>query len=444
MAYPQIPTRTTRPAQLPASRGRSDAPSAARADTRPRPRAGQAREPGAARRPGWCQTLATIAAISIAASITLATPASQAATGEAIEVASSLGPLRLEIVAEGLDTPWSLAFLPDGRLLVTERPGRLRIIGTDGALSAPVTGLPRIHARGQGGLLDIALANDFAASGTIFLSYAEPLDGKARTAVLRARLDLDALRLDAPQRIFAQHPAHSGNNHWGSRIVPAPDGTLFVTLGDRFDLREQALDLSTHLGKIVRINPDGSAPADNPFVTESGALPEIYSYGHRNVQGAALHPASGALWAHEHGPRGGDEVNQIRPGGNYGWPRITFGREYVTRARIGEGTSAPDVEPPLWQWTPSIAPSGMSFVTDPRWGAWQGNLLVGALAGQRLVRLAGEADTLHEAERLLDKPSMRIRDVRQAPDGAIYLLDETSGRVLRLQPPGAAPSAPAR
>ncbi|MFA7505033.1 MAG: PQQ-dependent sugar dehydrogenase, partial [Burkholderiaceae bacterium] len=241
---------------------------------------------------------------------------------------------------------------------------------------------------------------------------------------------------ESAQRIFAQHPAHRGNNHWGARIVFAPDGNLFVTLGDRYDLREQALDLSTHIGKIVRLRPDGGVPGDNPFVTRSGALPEIWSYGHRNVQGAALHPGTGGLWIHEHGPRGGDEVNLIRPGRNYGWPRITFGREYASGFRIGEGTSAPDVEPPLWQWTPSIAPSGLSFVTGSQWGDWEGDILAGSLAGERLIRLAGDGEALQEAERLLHEIRARIRDVRQGPDGAIYLLDESKGRLLRLRPPG--------
>lgn len=359
-----------------------------------------------------------------------------ASAPQSIRVDSSLGPLALETVAEGLVTPWSVAFLPDGRYLVTERPGRMRVIEADGRLSEPIAGLPKVHARGQGGLLDVALAPDFATSGIIYFSYAEPVDDKARTAVMRARLDLDGLRLESAERIFAQHPAHRGNNHWGSRLVFGRDGMLFVTLGDRYDLRDQALDLSTHIGKIVRLLPDGSVPSDNPFRTRAGALPEIWSYGHRNIQGATLHPQTGELWIHEHGPRGGDEVNRILPGRNYGWPRITFGREYASGARIGEGTSAPDVEPPLWQWTPSIAPSGMAFVTGEAWGEWRGDLLSGSLAGERLVRLEGDASGMTEAERLLDEIRARIRDVRQGPDGAIYLLDESKGRLLRLLPPG--------
>lgn len=359
-----------------------------------------------------------------------------ASAPQSIRVDSSLGPLALETVAEGLVTPWSVAFLPDGRYLVTERPGRMRVIEADGRLSEPIAGLPKVHARGQGGLLDVALAPDFATSGIIYFSYAEPVDDKARTAVMRARLDLDGLRLESAERIFAQHPAHRGNNHWGSRLVFGRDGMLFVTLGDRYDLRDQALDLSTHIGKIVRLRPDSSVPSDNPFRTRAGALPEIWSYGHRNIQGATLHPQTGELWIHEHGPRGGDEVNRILPGRNYGWPRITFGREYASGARIGEGTSAPDVEPPLWQWTPSIAPSGMAFVTGEAWGEWRGDLLSGSLAGERLVRLEGDASGMTEAERLLDEIRARIRDVRQGPDGAIYLLDESKGRLLRLLPPG--------
>ncbi len=377
-----------------------------------------------------------LAASLVAALAVLGCRSSDVASApHSIQVGSSLGPLKLETVAEGLATPWAVAFLPDGRFLVTERPGRMRIISATGELSEPIAGLPEVQARGQGGLLDVALAPDFATSGTVYFSYAEPVDGKSRTAVMRARLDLDGLRLESAERIFAQHPAHRGNNHWGSRIVFAPDGNLFVTLGDRYDLRDQALDLSSHIGKIVRLRPDGSVPGDNPFASRSGALPEIWSYGHRNVQGAAIHPDTGALWIHEHGPRGGDEVNRILPGRDYGWPRITYGREYASGARIGEGTSAPDVEPPLWQWTPSIAPSGMAFVTGAAWGAWRGDILVGSLAGERLVRLEGDASGLREAERLLGEIGVRIRDVRQGPDGAIYLLDESQGRLLRLRPP---------
>jgi glucose/arabinose dehydrogenase len=354
---------------------------------------------------------------------------------QSIRVESSLGPLTLETVAEGLVTPWSVAFLPDGRFLVTERPGRMRVIDAEGHLSEPIAGLPKVHARGQGGLLDVVLAPDFASSRVIYFSYAEPVDDKARTAVMRARLDLEGLQLESAERIFAQHPAHRGNNHWGSRLVFGRDGMLFVTLGDRYDLRDQAQDLSSHIGKIVRLRPDGSVPGDNPLTTRAGTLPEIWSWGHRNIQGATLHPRTGELWIHEHGPRGGDEVNRILPGRNYGWPRITHGREYASGARIGEGTSAPDFESPLWQWTPSIAPSGMTFVTGERWGDWHGDLLSGSLAGERLVRLEGDANGLREAERLLDEIRARIRDVRQGPDGAIYLLDESRGRLLRLLPP---------
>lgn len=355
---------------------------------------------------------------------------------QSIRVASSLGPLVLETVAEGLVTPWSVAFLPDGRFLVTERPGRMRVIDADGQLSEPIAGLPKVQARGQGGLLDVVLAPDFATSRAIYFSYAEPVDDKARTAVMRARLDLEELELVSAERIFGQHPAHRGSNHWGSRLVFGADGMLFVTLGDRYDLREQARDLSSHIGKIVRLRPDGSVPSDNPLATRAGTLPEIWSWGHRNIQGAALHPETGELWIHEHGPRGGDEVNRILPGRDYGWPRVTHGREYASGARIGEGTSAPDVVSPLWQWTPSIAPSGMTFVTGERWGDWRGDLLSGSLAGERLVRLEGDADGMREAERLLDEIRARIRDVRQGPDGAIYLLDESKGRLLRLLPPG--------
>jgi glucose/arabinose dehydrogenase len=337
-------------------------------------------------------------------------------------------------VARGFQTPWSLAFLPDGRLLVTERPGRLRVVAADGAVSAPLAGVPEVQARGQGGLLDVALSPDFARDRTIFLSFAQPTAGGARTAVARAKLDLDALRLTEVKIVFAQKDDPPGNNHWGSRLVFGRDGNLFVTLGDRFDHRDRAQDLGSHLGKIVRIRPDGSVPADNPFVNRAGALPEIWSYGHRNVQGAALHPQTGELWIHEHGPQGGDEVNRVRAGGNYGWPVITYGREYVTGFRIGEGTERADIEPPVRQWTPSIAPSGMAFYTGDAFPQWRGNLFAGALKFRLLARLALDGDKVVHEERLLADYGKRIRDVRQGPDGRLWLLDETDGRLLRLDP----------
>lgn len=346
--------------------------------------------------------------------------------------------LRVEEVARGLEHPWSLAFLPDGRMLITERPGRLRIVRPDGRLSLPASGVPAVHASGQGGLLDVVLAPDFSQSHTIFLSYSEPGAEGARTAVARAELvDGPLPTLRNVHVIFAQKDRHVGGAHFGSRLVFARDGTLFVTLGDRFAHRDRAQTLDNHYGKIVRIRPDGSVPPDNPFVKRAGALPEIHSYGHRNVQGAALHPATGQLWTHEHGPQGGDEVNIERAGANYGWPVITFGREYGTGSKIGEGTERADVTPPLWQWTPSIAPSGMAFCTGNRYAGWQGSLFVGSLKFRLLARLELDGDTIVREERLLTDLGERVRDVRQGPDGLLYLLtDETDGRLLRLAPTG--------
>ena len=367
------------------------------------------------------------AALAVAGFATAARAADEMVHTEAAAV-------KVSEVARGLATPWSLAFLPDGRMLVTERPGRLRVVTADGQVSAPLAGVPEVQAKGQGGLLDVALSPAFGRDRTIFLSFAQPTAGGARTAVARAKLDVDALRLTDLKIIFAQKDDPPGNNHWGSRLVFGRDGNLFVTLGDRFDHRDRAQDLGSHLGKIVRIRPDGSVPADNPFVNRAGALPEIWSYGHRNVQGAALHPQTGELWIHEHGPQGGDEVNRVLAGRNYGWPVITYGREYVTGFRIGEGTERADVEPPVRQWTPSIAPSGMAFYTGDAFPQWQGNLFAGALKFRLLARLALDGDKVVHEERLLADYGKRIRDVRQGPDGRLWLLEETDGRLLRLDP----------
>ena len=351
-----------------------------------------------------------------------------------VGMTQAASPVRVTVVASGLETPWSLAFLPDGRMLVTERPGRMRIVSPQGTVSAPIAGVPDVHSRGQGGLLDVVLSPAFAADRTIFFSFAQPTRDGARTAVARAVLDSDALKLSEVKIIFAQNESPSGGHHWGSRLVFGRDGNLFVTLGDRYSFRDRAQDLDSHMGKIVRIRPDGSVPPDNPIVGKAGALPEIWSYGHRNVQGAALHPLIGTLWAHEHGPQGGDEINEILPGRNYGWPVITYGREYVIGTRIGEGTERADVEPPRHQWTPSIAPSGMSFYTGDVYPGWQGSLFVGALKFRLLARMSEEGGKVREAERLLEDFGRRIRDVRQGPDGKLWLLEETEGSVLRLDP----------
>lgn len=349
-------------------------------------------------------------------------------------VAQAAGQVKVTVVASGLETPWSLAFLPDGRMLVTERPGRMRIVSQQGEVSAPIAGVPDVYARGQGGLLDVVLSPAYASDHTIFFSFAQPEQSGARTAVARAVLDSDGLSLSELKVIFAQNEAPSGGHHWGSRLVFGRDGNLFVTLGDRYSFRDRAQDLGSHMGKIVRIRPDGSVPPDNPFVGKAGALPEIWSYGHRNVQGAALHPVTGVLWAHEHGPQGGDEINEILPGRNYGWPVITYGREYVVGTRIGEGTERADVEPPRHQWTPSIAPSGMSFYTGDVYPGWKGNLFVGALKFRLLARMSEKGGKVREVERLLTDFGRRIRDVRQGPDGKLWLLEETEGSVLRLDP----------
>ena len=364
--------------------------------------------------------------------LALAALASMAVGAADVMLRTEAGPVRLTEVVRGLDKPWSIAFLPDGRLLLTERPGRMRIAARDGTLSAPLAGVPAVHAEGQGGLLDVALSPDFATDQRIVFSYAQPTPTGARTAVARARLDVAALKLEDVKLIFSQNEDPAGKHHWGSRLVFDRAGNLFVTLGDRFHPRERAQALDSHLGKIVRIDMDGSVPADNPFLQQAGASPEIWSYGHRNVQGAALHPATGELWAHEHGPQGGDELNRVLPGRNYGWPVITFGREYVIGTKIGEGTARADVEAPLTQWTPSIAPSGMAFYTAELFPQWRGNLFLGALKYQMLVRLVVDGSTVVHEERL--ELGRRIRDVRQGPDGHLWLLDESEGRVLRLDP----------
>jgi glucose/arabinose dehydrogenase len=344
------------------------------------------------------------------------------------------GDIRVVTVAEGLEHPWGLAFLPDGRMLVTERPGRLRTVEADGRLSAPIAGVPAVFASGQGGLLDVALDPNFADNRLIYLSYAEAGDGgTAGTAVARGRLGDGTL--EDVEVIFRQRPKVGGQNHWGSRLVFAPDGTLFVTLGERYQ-KERAQNLDEHLGKLIRINPDGSVPADNPFVGRDGALPEIYSLGHRNMQGATLHPVTQRLWIVDHGARGGDEINLPEAGKNYGWPIITFGRDY-SGLPIGEGTAKPGLEQPIYYWDPSIAPSGMVFYTGERIPGWQGDLFVGALKDRLLVRLEVDGTTVTHEERLLKPLRERIRDVRNGPDGYLYLLtDDADGRILRLEPAG--------
>jgi glucose/arabinose dehydrogenase len=361
--------------------------------------------------------------------------AARAQTPATAIVPSSAGDLRLETVAGGLSHPWGLAFLPGGRMLFTERPGRLRLISADGTLSPPLAGAPEVWASGQGGLLDVATDRDFAANGLIYLCYAERVAGGGRTAVSRARLiDAPVPHLTDQAVIFRQEGPPSSGNHYGCRIAQTPDRNLFVALGEHFVHRNEAQNLANHLGKIVRIAPDGTVPKDNPFVGRSDARAEIWSYGHRNPQSLAINPATGVLWEIEHGPKGGDEVNIIAAGKNYGWPVIGYGVDY-SGAIIHEGTHKNGMEQPIKYWVPSIAPSGMAFLTGDRFRGWRGSLFAGALAGRMLVRLSLDGDKVTGEERLLQTLNQRIRDVREGPDGALYLLtDHNSGSILRLSP----------
>jgi aldose sugar dehydrogenase len=351
--------------------------------------------------------------------------------------AASAQALKPVVVAKGLDHPWGLSFLPDGRLLVTERAGRMRIVERDGRLNEPLAGLPGVVAAGQGGLLDVVLHPQFASNALVYWSYSEAAQrdagGSAGTAVARGRLDGN--RLADVQVIFAQQPKVGGsNNHFGSRLVWSRDGRLFVGLGDRFTRKDDAQTLGNHIGKVVRIDADGKAPADNPFASRAGARAEVWSYGHRNIQGAALHPVSGELWTVEHGPQGGDELNVPAPGANHGWPVITYGRNYGIGTKIGEGTERADVAPPLRHWIPSIAPSGMAFLTSERYPGWKGSLFIGALRGAHLVRLELDGKRVVKEEQLLTERNTRIRDVRQGPDGWLYVLtDSPDGQIWRLE-----------
>ena len=356
--------------------------------------------------------------------------------------------VRPQTVATGLQNPWGLAFLPEGRFLVTERPGRLRVVDANGKLGAPLGGLPKIAAGGQGGLLDVLLDADFARNRQLYLCFSEPAaSGNANsTALARATLSADDTRLDNLKVIFSQQPKVASSAHFGCRIVEsrAPgvggqaDGKLFLTLGERFSRKDDAQKLDNHHGKIIRINKDGSVPPDNPFVGKAGALPEIWSYGHRNPQGAVLSP-DGVLWTHEHGPQGGDEINLPKAGVNYGWPVITYGENYGG-GKIGEGlTSQAGMAQPLHYWVPSIAPSGMAFLTSDRYGkAWQGNLFVGSLKFAYLDRIELSRPYAGQVVRestLLSDTGERVRDVRQGPDGLLYVLtDSSNGQLIRLLP----------
>jgi glucose/arabinose dehydrogenase len=378
---------------------------------------------------------------------------------------SSAGDLTVETVAQGLVNPWALAFLPDGRKLVTERPGRMRLVTRDGKLSPPLAGVPPVFTFGQGGLLDVVLDRNYEQNQTIYFCYAEPaeparssriqgvfLSGgvapsipsqatavpnlSARTALARAKLLSSAPpALQDVQTIFHQEGPLSSGNHFGCRIVQMPDNTLLLAMGEHFTSRDKAQTLDNDLGKIVRLTPDGDAPKDNPFVGKSGARPEVWSYGHRNPQGLVINPADGTLWEQEHGAMGGDEINVIAPGKNYGWPLVSYGVNY-DGSPVGTGKQQmAGVEDPVWHWTPSIAPSGLTFYTGDLFPAWKGNLFNGALKFQLLSRLEIKDGKVVKEERLLQGLNERIRDVRQGPDGALYLLtDNSAGRILRVAP----------
>lgn len=337
--------------------------------------------------------------------------------------------IKMEILVEGLVTPWSMAFLPDGRMLITERPGNLRIFA-DGKLSDPVQGLPPIWANGQGGLLEVALHPDYELIGWIYLAYASSDDGETgNTAIGRGRLQGDKL-VDFEQ-IFRGNPLTGTNYHFGSRIVFDDQNRLYFSIGDRGEMHN-AQKLNFHNGKLMRINDDGSIPADNPFVGQADALPEIYNYGHRNIQGMAIHPETKQIWTHEHGPKGGDEINIEQPGANYGWPIVSFGINY-DGSILTPDTTLPGITDPIHYWVPSIAPCGMCFVTSDRYPNWRNNILVTALAGQQIQRLVFEGEKVVETEKLFQDYS-RFRDIRQGPDGFLYVLAEEQGRLIRLVP----------
>jgi glucose/arabinose dehydrogenase len=339
------------------------------------------------------------------------------------------GRIKVETVAGGLDHPWGMVFLPDGRMLVTERAGRLRLVSKDGALSPPLVGVPRVYASGQGGLLDVALDPDFANNGLVYIAYSEPGGGGASTAVARGKLSDKGL--EDVKIIFRQIPKVDGNLQFGSRLVFAPDGKLFVTLGERFKF-DVAQDLSNHLGKIVRINPDGSVPDDNPFLGQKDAQPEIWSYGHRSPEGAAINPQSGKLWESEFGPQGGDEINIVQAGKNYGWPVVSWGSHYDGRP-IPEPPTHPEFADAIYHWNPVISPSGIAFYTANTFPAWRGDLLIAGLSSEAIVRLTLDGEKVKAEERI--PMGTRIRDVVQGPDGAVYALtDENDGKILKLTP----------
>lgn len=347
-------------------------------------------------------------------------------------VDSELHRFRIVQVAAGLRQPWGLAFLPDGRLLVTERHGALRLVEDGRLRPGVVEGLPAIAAHGQGGLMDVVLHPDFAANGWVYLSYSTAGEGGIGTEVARGRLEGMVLR--DVEVIFRALPKSLGGRHFGSRLLFNPDGTLFVTLGDRGEQPDRAQDLGDHAGSLVRIHDDGSVPGDNPFAGRTGARPEIYTYGNRNIQGIDRSPDGTEVWMTEFGPRGGDELNRVKAGANYGWPVVTHGLSYAGTA-IGEGTAREGMEPPVWHWTPSISPSGIAFYSGAAFPRWRGDLLVAGLGAQVLVRLRLDGGRVAAEERLLQRRLGRLRHVRQGPDGFIYVLSESApGAIYRLEP----------
>jgi glucose/arabinose dehydrogenase len=370
-------------------------------------------------------TIVLAAALSVLAA---AAPGAETSTFQ-----SERHAFRVVTLVEGLAHPWSLAFLPDGRMLVTERPGRLRVVSKDFRLDLrPIDGVPQVAAVGQGGMFDVALHPKYAENGWIYLAYNGRGDGGHGTELLRAKLD--GQRLTQPQVLFRMEPKSSGGQHFGGRIVFDRQGHVYLTLGDRGD-RDRAQRLDDHAGSVIRLHDDGRVPADNPFVKNPGTKPEKFTLGNRNMQGAALHPKSGELWTHEHGPQGGDEINVMRSGRNYGWPVITYGVNYGIGTRIGEGTHRAGMEQPLHKWVPSIAPSGMAFYDGDKFPNWRGNLLIGALRDEMLVRLELDGEKVTKEERLIKNTLGRIRDVRVGPDGYVYLLtDDRNGVLARLEP----------
>lgn len=367
-------------------------------------------------------------------SFLLGLAASPLLNAQTLEVKSEAGSIQVKTIASGLQNVWAMVFLPDGRMLVTERAGRMRIVDQAGKVGEPLGGLPPIFAQGQGGLLDLVLAPDFARSNKIFFSYAEPGENNTNSTAVSSAV-LKGNKLEQVTRIFSQQPKVDSGGHFGSRLVWAPDGTLFITLGERYSEKDKAQTLDNHQGKVIRINADGSVPADNPFVKTPGALPEIWSIGHRNMQGAALHPLTQKLWTGEHGPQGGDELNIDEAGKNYGWPVITYGENYGG-GKIGEGTHKEGMEQPVYKWVPSIATAGFIFYTGDKFPQWKNNILLASLREQTLVRLTLQGDKIVREERLLKNDvKQRLRSVVQGPDGLIYLLsDEVDGKIYQLSP----------